>query len=359
MRTRLLIGSAAAPLAALAFLLGGDPAPDAPPPAAAAAPNRADTLALAQHRFRDALALGRRAQRLSPWTSRNYGVIGDSLVELGRYPQAFEAFDRMAALKPGYASYARISYARELIGDVPGAIEAMELAARSAGARARPLAWARLHVGKLHLGAGRPDAAARQYRLALAASPGDAQALDGLARVEAARGRLPRAVVLQRHAIEREPRPELVAFLGDLYGAQGRPARAREQYELVDAIHRLQAAKGTRVDLETASFDVDHGRRLESALARARRAQRDRPSIQADDVLSWALARTGRCGEALRYSKRALRLGTLDAPTFFHRGMIERCLGRRAEARRWFRKALATNPHFSLQWSPVARRLER
>ena len=54
---------------------------------------------------------------------------------------------------------------------------------------------------------------------------------------------------------------------------------------------------------------------------------------------------------------RALRLGTLDAAKFFHRGMIERCLGRPAAARVWFRRALALNPHFSLIWSPVARRL--
>jgi Flp pilus assembly protein TadD len=114
---------------------------------------------------------------------------------------------------------------------------------------------------------------------------------------------------------------------------------------------------GFKTDLETALFDVDHGLRLESALARARRAQHERPSIQADDALSWALARTGRCGEALRFSKRALRLGTLDAPTFFHRGMIERCLGRDAQGRRWFRKAVAANPHFSVGWGPLARRL--
>jgi tetratricopeptide (TPR) repeat protein len=72
--------------------------------------------------------------------------------------------------------------------------------------------------------------------------------------------------------------------------------------------------------------------------------------------LAWALARNGRCDEALRYSKRALRLGTLDAAKFFHRGMIERCLGDTAEAKSWFRRALALNPHFSLLWAPVARR---
>jgi Flp pilus assembly protein TadD len=73
-------------------------------------------------------------------------------------------------------------------------------------------------------------------------------------------------------------------------------------------------------------------------------------------VLAWALARNGRCGEARRWSQRSLRLGTRDASYFFHRGMIERCLGRNADARRWFRLALDTNPHFSLLWSPTARR---
>jgi tetratricopeptide (TPR) repeat protein len=315
------------------------------------------SLALTRHRFREALALGRRAQRVSPTTARTYGVIGDALIELGRYGEAFRAYDRMASLKPSLAAYARVSHARELMGDVPGAVAAMELAARAAGPQKEPLAWARVQLGKLHFGSGRLDAAALQYRAALAALPGYASGLDALARLEAARGRLSRAIALQRDAAERSPQPEVVGFLGDLYRARGQTRLAREQYALVGAIERLLIANGFKTDLETALFDVDHGLRLESALARARRAQLERPSIQADDVLSWALARTGRCGEALRFSKRALRLGTLDAPTFFHRGMIERCLGRDAGARRWFRKAVATTPHFSLVWAPLARRL--
>jgi hypothetical protein len=34
---------------------------------------------------------------------------------------------------------------------------------------------------------------------------------------------------------------------------------------------------------------------------------------------------------------------------------VERCLGREAEAKTWFRRALSLNPHFSLLWGPVAR----
>jgi len=121
-------------------------------------------------------------------------------------------------------------------------------------------------------------------------------------------------------------------------------------------IDRLLRANGVRTDLEIALFRADHGVALPWTLALARRAQQPRPSIDGDDVLAWTLERNGRCTDALHYSRLALRLGTQDALKFFHRGMIERCLGNRAAARRWFRRAVALNPHFSVLWSPVARR---
>src|SRR5207248_798226 len=82
------------------------------------------SLALSRHRFREALAIGHRTVALSPSTARSYGIVGDAFVELGRYRAAFRAFDTMARLKPSLASYARGSYARELLGNQAGALEA-------------------------------------------------------------------------------------------------------------------------------------------------------------------------------------------------------------------------------------------
>jgi hypothetical protein len=36
--------------------------------------------------------------------------------------------------------------------------------------------------------------------------------------------------------------------------------------------------------------------------------------------------------------------------------MIERCLGHRTAAHRYLGRALALSPHFSVVWSPVARK---
>src|SRR4029079_8530831 len=57
------------------------------------------SLALSHHTFPKALPLGRAALALTPDSARNYGVVGDALIELGRYPEAFATFNRMNKLR--------------------------------------------------------------------------------------------------------------------------------------------------------------------------------------------------------------------------------------------------------------------
>lgn len=317
------------------------------------------SLAVSRHRFREALALARRAVRQDPKNGTAYAALGDALASLGRYGQAFRVFDRAAVLAPSVATYARIAYARELLGRPQSAVAALRLALELDSTVPEHKAWTLVQLGNVELNVGRLGEAAQAYREALRRFPSYVHAEAGLARVEAARGRYRRAIALLRHAVEVLPLPQYAVALGDVLTADGRAAQARRAYALVGAIQRLSEANGVRTELQAALFDADHGIRLERALARARLAHRDRPSIDGDDVLAWALQRTGRCREALRSSERALRLGTLDALKFFHRGMIERCLGHEQAARAWFARALDLNPHFSLLWAPVARKALR
>ena len=140
------------------------------------------SLALSRHRFRDALALGEQARTLNPYSAQPWGVIGDALVELGRYREAFAAFDRMNALRPSLSSYARTSYARELIGHTDAAIRAMQLAVDAATGGAEPTAWTHVQLGKLYFNHSRYAQAEREHRLALHAFPGYAYGLDALAQ---------------------------------------------------------------------------------------------------------------------------------------------------------------------------------
>ncbi|WP_411276713.1 tetratricopeptide repeat protein, partial [Gaiella sp.] len=313
-------------------------------------------LALLQHQFARALVVGRRAQKLAPHSARPYGVIGDAQIELGRYTAAFSSFERMVALKPNLASYARIAYARELKGDTVGAIAAMRLAVDAAGGQPDATAWALVELAKLEFGRGRVTAADTYARAALTAVPGYVYALEQRARIEAARGRLDSSIALARRASEAIPLAQFVSLLGDLLERRGRLAEARQQRATVAAIDRLLVAGGVRVDLESAVYRADQRIRPVETVALARRARADRPSIYGDDALGWALARAGRCDEAVTWSRRSLRLGTRDAQLWFHHGYAAGCAGDTTEMARAYEKALALNPNFSVRFAPLARK---
>ena len=316
-------------------------------------------LAASRHDFRRARTLAESARRLLPRTAFVYGPLGDALVELGRYRQGFAVFDRMVELKPNLASYARIAYARELLGRPEEAIEALQLAIDAGIGLPEPQAWVLVQLGNLYFNTGRLAPASRSYREALARVPGYVYAEAGLARVEAARGHTERAVALYERVLRRVPLPEFAARLSETLHAARLDARAARADALVDTLGRLLRANGVRTDLETALFDLDRDRHLADALERARRAFRSAPSIHAEDVLSWALYKNGHCREARAHSLRALRLGTRDALLYFHRGMIERCVGNRLAARTFLAEALSLNPYFSPLHARTARELLR
>jgi len=312
-------------------------------------------LAASRHRFAESLPLAHRALRLEPGSATAYGLIGDANLELGRYDEAFAAFDRMAKLKPTANAYARISYARELLGDTEGAIAAMELAVDSSIGTAEPSAWSRTLLGNLLLGSRRAGEAELRFREALAFVPGYPAAVSGLAELRIAKGDFEGAAKLYRRAAAAAPVPELSASLGDTLAKLGRTKAAERAWRTADELERLFASNGGRNLLETAEFDLNHDRSVRSALERARRGRAERPSIEGDHVLAWALYKNDRCQEARAVSVRSLRLGTLDIDGLYHHSLIEACLGNRTAAADYRARVQRLDPAY-LDAPPSARR---
>lgn len=311
------------------------------------------TLALARHDFADALAIGERALALDPSVARVHGLIGDAQVELGRYDEALATVQRMVDLRPDLASYSRVSYLRELHGDVAGAIEAMELAVEAGGPSVENTEYVRVQLGHLHLARGDLAAAEAAFSRALAKLPDYVHAMAGLARVRAAEGRLSEAISLYTRAAERAPLPEFVIALGETYEAAGRDAEARDEYALAEAMQVLLEANGVETDLELAAFFADHGD-PQRALELARDAYARTPSIRAADALAWALFTTDNIAEAAGYADEALRTGWRDSRALFHAGIIAEAAGELDLARARLRLALELNPGFSPLYAPVA-----
>jgi tetratricopeptide (TPR) repeat protein len=315
------------------------------------------SLALARHDFAGALEWGERASQVNPYHAPAHGVIVDALIELGRYDEAIVAAQTMVDLRPDLASFARVSYVRELMGDRDGAIAAMEQAALAGAARAEHVAWVQVQLGNLHFDGGDLDAAEAAYETSVRNLPDYPAALAGLGRVAAARGQYEEAVARYEAAIARVPLPEFVIALGDVHAAFGQPAEAERQYALVGAMQDLYAANGVDTDLEMALFFADHPERIADMTAlveQARAAYARRPSVRGADVLAWTLYRAGDYAGAKTAIDEALRLGTKDALMFFHAGTIEQALGNTEAAANYLRTALERNPHFSVRYAPEA-----
>jgi tetratricopeptide (TPR) repeat protein len=311
-------------------------------------------LALGRHDFQEALTWGRRARAAGPFDPQARGVIADALVELGRYRGAARALQSMIDLRPGLASYARVSYLRELTGDVPGAVSAMRRAVRFA-ATAEDAAWTAASLGDLYFGSGRLARAARAYRQARSTDPRAVSPRIGVARVAAARGDLGRAARTLSNLASRYPAPEVVMLLADVQVAAGDRSGAAGSRALVRVVDRLARRSGVDTNLEMAVFAAGH--RIDGAVRRARAAYRRRPSVAAADALAWALSAEGRNLAAARRAREALRLGTRSAPFHFNAGVIAFRLGRTERARRLLEEALAINAHFSPRYADQARRI--
>jgi tetratricopeptide (TPR) repeat protein len=302
----------------------------------------AGELALARHDFRGALALGSRA-----------GLVGapirvDALVELGRYDEAERELQRMIDRRPNLAGYARVSYFRELHGDLTGAVEAMRLAVAAGGPAAENVAYVGALLGELERRRGRRAAARRAFEQALAVDPGNPGAEAGLARLERGMARL-------RRLVERLPLPEYAIALGEAELAAGRKDAARQSFALVAAQQRLLGAAGVDTDAELAVFEADHGdpRR---AVELARQAWAAAPSVRTADALGWALTRAGDPQAGVRWARRALRLGSVDPLWRAHAGLAALEAGLEAEGRRHLRVALA---HGLDGWPWQAQRVRR
>ncbi|MFI9242094.1 tetratricopeptide repeat protein [Streptomyces sp. NPDC053086] len=318
-------------------------------------------LALARRDFPAAKRYGEQALKAAPkqWTA--YPPLIDAYTGLGDYKNARSTLDKLLALHAGAtarpAVMARTAAVYRDRGWREDAVAQLTDAAAAARTPAEQAAWL-AGVGQLAWERGDLPDAQRHFEAALRLDPDQGAALTGRARTLAGQGRTSEALAAYRSVVAKQPKPEDLLELGELYESLGQTGLAEEQYTRMRTAVRRAAAGGVDEELLVGRFEADHGDPWE-AVERLREEWQRQPGIEVADALGWALHRAGGDEEALTYASVATDKtkggGVRSALYVFHLGVIEGELERYGPARRHLQEALRINPSFSPLRVPVAR----
>lgn len=298
------------------------------------------------HRFEDAKAIAQQLIERHPSHAFPYGILIDAHVELGEYEEAVAASDRMNAIRPDLASYARASYLRELHGDTEGAIEAMTMAAEAGVAGRENRAWALYNLANLYLG-NEDRATARYIYEGLLEERADYPfALAGLGHLAHLDGNYAEAERYFQQAHSIVPNPTFLEFLAETYAASGQDEQAEAIAEqLLDELEEAYSF-GENVDMEKADLLADLDRDLDTALRLAEVNYQRRPGhLHTLETLAWTLHKQGRSAEAIPYIEQAMRLDSGDAMVDYRAAHIYLGANQPAQAQKHFALALERNLH--------------
>ena len=263
---------------------------------------------LSLHDFAAALETAEQAVAINPYNAQIYGALVDANLELGRYEQAVAMADKMVSIRPDLRSYARVSYLREIHGQVEGAIEAMEMAVAAGYPAYEETAWARLTLGKLYENYGHPEVAEQQYRAILAERPDYPFAIAALAGLALGRKDYAEAERMLKQACEIIPEFSFYETLAHIYKETGRQEDFNRTVEALWPMLKDDTESGHNMDLEYAKIYSDLLGDQDKALKYALKEYQKRPdNIDVNQVLASIYRQRGNTSEAAKHLAVATR----------------------------------------------------
>ncbi len=308
------------------------------------------TVLLSQHHFTEGLAIAQKALPLNNNSAFIYGILCDANLELGDYKNATIMADKMVSIRPDIRSYARISYLREIYGDVPGAIEAIKLAVSAGYPGLEQTEWTRCILAHLYENKGSLDSAEIQYRVALQERPNYAFAIAGLGHIAKVKGNYKEAISYYEQAKTLITEFSFSDELTDLYKLTNQIEKATTNAQ--EVITMLgpnvnvegESGHGHYADKELAYAylkinDVDN------ALRHALLEHERRPNnIDVSETLAWAYYKKGNFKDANTYIDVALKTGSKNPTLLCRAGLIKTKYNQVPLGKQLITQALSINP---------------
>jgi tetratricopeptide (TPR) repeat protein len=272
---------------------------------------------MSQHHFYNAKRTAEKARKINPYNAFVYGLLVDANVETGDYEQAVMYADSMVSIRPDLKSYSRISYLREIHGDMTGAINAMEMAVNAGAPGQENTEWCRIQLGKLYEQLGDMAAAEKQYSVSLSYRSNYPHALFGLSRIAASRQQWEQAMKLIKQASELSSEYSIKSYTAKLYRMAGDTTTADKLLnEILDEMKSIseKAANDESIghysDAEIAEACFESGD-FKEGLKYAKAEYERRPkNLDANATIAWAYYKTGDKENAIRHIKVAMSKGS-------------------------------------------------
>ncbi len=309
------------------------------------------TLQASAHQFTEALQTANEAIKINPHNSYIYGVKCDALVELGKYDEAIATGDKMISIRPDIRSYSRISYLREIIGDYPGAIEAMKLALQAGFPGLEQTEWVRVYLGHLYESTGKTGEAEMLYNQALINRNLYAPAIAGLARIEKSKKNYTLAIEHYKKAIDLMQDYSFHHELALLYQLTNEKENSEKEFQIaLDLLlkHKHPTSEengiGHNIDRELALVYTSMNEN-EKALNSAFAEYQNRPdNIDVNEVMAWCCYKMLDHKSAQSYILNALRTKSKNAALWYKAGLIFKANKYDELGNKYLAIALKTNP---------------
>jgi tetratricopeptide (TPR) repeat protein len=313
-------------------------------------------LLLAEHNYRPALEQARALNHRMPDAVLVWGYMAEAEAALGDYKQAEEDAQWMMNLRPGnLPAYLTGADLRQDWGDIDGAEEYFSKALQQTPPfETEETAWILTRMARLLRQSGRLDTAEALLQKALRTFPEYYFSLDEFAELRVAQQRYPEAVELMEKRNQCFPSPSSELLEARVYERAGRQADAAKLFAEFEREAREQIGLPNNDNLELINYYAESAHKPQEAVRIARLEIENRHDGWTLDAYAWALYANGQFAEAGQQIEKALAIGTRDAAIYYHAGVIEAALGKRAEASHYLQESIDLNP--TSEVSEAARR---
>lgn len=308
-------------------------------------------LQLSQHHFAEGLETAKLAVSIDSNSAFVFGLLVDANVEMGNYDAAIEAADKMVSIRPDLRSYSRIAYLREIYGDYSGAASAMKIAVQAGLPAEEATEWCRVQLGRLYENMGEIEKARFQYNLSLAARPGYAYALAGLARIASFEKKYDSAVYFYEQAAGLMTDLGIKESLANACNNAGFTEKAKKlNKELVDEMDKNKKAliadpdMGHYADKEQAYVYLRY-KNYDKALEHAIEEYKRRPkNIEVNELMAWIYYKRNENEKALPFINAAFITNSKNPVLLCTAGLIYLRAGNVEKGTNIINLALKNNP---------------